>query len=57
MNQPRPAGPATVAGGAVAAGGLPVTGSSTVTLVLIGLMLVVTGLLLLRSSRLRRAED
>lgn len=57
MNQPRPTGPATVAGGAAAAGGLPVTGSSTVSLVLIGLALLVAGLLLIRSSRYRRAED
>jgi LPXTG-motif cell wall-anchored protein len=57
MNQPRPTGPATVAGGAAAAGGLPVTGSGIVSLVLIGLALLVAGLLLIRSSRYRRAED
>ena len=53
MNHPRAAGPAAVAGGAAAAGSLPLTGSPTVAIVIGGLALLVTGLLLLRSSRYR----
>jgi LPXTG-motif cell wall-anchored protein len=56
MNQPRAAGPAAAAGGAAAAGSLPLTGSATVTIVLAGLALLVTGLLLVRSSRYQRSE-
>jgi LPXTG-motif cell wall-anchored protein len=57
MNQVRPIGPAAAAGGAAGAGGLPVTGSSTLTIVLIALALIASGLLLLRSSRYRKSES
>jgi LPXTG-motif cell wall-anchored protein len=56
MNQPRPIGPSAAAGGAAAAGGLPVTGSNTLTIILVGLMLLGAGLLLLRRSRYQRSE-
>ncbi len=56
MNQPRAVGPAAAAGGAAAAGSLPVTGSSTIGIVIAGLALLVAGLLLLRSTRYRRSE-
>jgi LPXTG-motif cell wall-anchored protein len=57
MNHPRALGPAAAAGGAVAAGeNLPVTGSSTLTFAIAGVLLVVMGLLLLRSARCRRTD-
>ena len=52
MSQPKVLGPAITTGGVLAA--LPVTGSPVVLTALIGLGLVITGLLLLRSSRVRR---
>lgn len=55
MSQPRVVGPAAAAG-AAAAGGLPVTGGSTLAIVAVGLFLLVTGLLLFRSARNRRAD-
>lgn len=57
MNGPRTLGPAAVAGGTVAGGSLPVTGSSTLTLALAGVLLVVVGLLLVRAARQRRSEN
>jgi LPXTG-motif cell wall-anchored protein len=56
MNQPRALGPATLAGGSAAAGGLPVTGSNTFAIIIAGLLLIVVGLLLVRSARLHRAQ-
>lgn len=57
MNQPRPTGPAAIAGGAAAAGALPQTGSSVLTIVMVGILLLVLGMLLVRSSRYRRSLD
>jgi LPXTG-motif cell wall-anchored protein len=56
MNQPRALGPAAVAGGSAAAGGLPITGSNTLGIIIAGLLLIVVGLLLVRSARLHRTE-
>ena len=42
------------AGGAAAAGTLPVTGSPTMTVVAAAAAITVTGLLMIRSSRLRK---
>jgi hypothetical protein len=42
------------AGGAAAAGTLPITGSPTLTVVAAAAAVTVTGLLLIRSSRLRK---
>jgi len=52
MSQPKVLGPAVVAGGTAAT--LPVTGNSVVSIVLVGLGLVAAGLLLIRSSRVRK---
>lgn len=57
MNHPRPTGPAAIAGGAAAAGGLPVTGSSVLTAVIVGILFVVLGTLLIRSARYRRSHQ
>lgn len=56
MNQPRSMGPAAAAGGAATAGGLPVTGNDTLAIIVIGLMLLVGGLLLIRSARYQRSD-
>jgi hypothetical protein len=56
MNQPRPIGPAAAAGGAAAGGGLPVTGNTTLTIILVGLSLIVCGLLLVRWARYQGSE-
>ena len=56
MNHPRALGPAAVAGGAAATGALPVTGSSSLTFALAGMLLVIAGLLLVRSVRCRRSD-
>jgi hypothetical protein len=42
------------AGGAAAAGTLPVTGSATMTIVAAAAAITVSGLLMIRSSRLRK---
>ena len=52
MSQPKVLGPAVTAGATVAT--LPVTGNAVASTVLLGLGLVAAGLLLVRSSRLRR---
>ena len=52
MSQPKVLGPAATAG--ITAAALPVTGQSVVSIALIGVGLVVSGALLIRSSRLRR---
>jgi hypothetical protein len=56
MNQPRPIGPAAAAGGAAAGGGLPVTGNTTLTIIVVGLSLIVCGLLLVRWARYQGSE-
>jgi LPXTG-motif cell wall-anchored protein len=56
MNHPRALGPAAAAGGAAAAGSLPVTGGNTLAYVIAGILLVVAGLLLVRSVRYRRSD-
>lgn len=53
MNAPRPMGPAAVAGGATAAGPLAFTGSNVLPMIVLGLALLASGLLLLRSARYR----
>jgi LPXTG-motif cell wall-anchored protein len=53
MNQPRALGPAAAAGGAAGAGNLPITGNSTLTLAIAGVLLILMGLLLVRSVRCR----
>jgi LPXTG-motif cell wall-anchored protein len=52
MSQPKVLGPVVTAGATAAT--LPVTGSAVTSTVLIGIGLVAAGLLLVRSSRLRR---
>jgi LPXTG-motif cell wall-anchored protein len=52
MSQPKVLGPVTAAGAGVAT--LPVTGSSTLPIVLAGIALLAAGLVLLRAGRFKR---
>jgi len=54
MSQPKVLGPIAAAGATAAT--LPVTGSNTVTAVVLGIGLVACGLLMLRSARSRRTD-
>ncbi|MDT4989112.1 MAG: hypothetical protein QOI74_3206 [Micromonosporaceae bacterium] len=54
MSQSKVLGPLAAAGATAAT--LPVTGSNTVTVALVGLAFVAGGLLLLRSVRARRVD-
>lgn len=55
MSQGKVIGPGTVIGGGAVT--LPVTGDSTVTLVLVAVAMIIGGLLLVRAGRLRRTES
>jgi LPXTG-motif cell wall-anchored protein len=54
MSQPKVLGPVAAAGASAAT--LPVTGNNIVTAVLVGFVLVASGLLLVRSARARRID-
>lgn len=54
MSQPKVLGPIAVSGGSAAM--LPVTGNNAALVALIGFFLVATGLLLVRSGRIRPAR-
>jgi LPXTG-motif cell wall-anchored protein len=55
MSNPKVIGPTAAAGAAAAT--LPTTGQPIIALVVAGAILVATGLLLLRSSRIRRTHQ